>query len=395
MPRRPQRSRKASSPSPRRVPPDQSGTASPAATSARSGSRWRSGRVTWVSRVPRVKTSTGSPVAAVGVREPEQGVGVGAHRAGDVDQQHDPARPGAAAAPARSGRAPPSGAAARAACARASTAPRRRRRVPVRAAGAARAGAARANIAASRARSALLSDRDVAVAQHLGRAGLAPARRPRRRRPGRRPPVAGVERRPGPRCAARRGAGARCRRARGRTTRRTPGRSARGRPARRTASPGRPSRRRLVVEADRRDRLEVGALAVGGDGHPGGAQGAGEAEQHLVGAWPCTGPGRGGSSGQDPVEGGRTRSASSRYFTATPSVAAAVSRSRSRGAELVQRPGPVEGLGDPGRLETLRRCAAAGPTRTTCAGEGVGDLGRAACGRSASSRSRPGWSIQW
>ena len=51
------------SPSASRVPPDQSGMVRPAATIARSGSRSRSGRVTWVSRVPSVKTSTGSPVA--------------------------------------------------------------------------------------------------------------------------------------------------------------------------------------------------------------------------------------------------------------------------------------------------------------------------------------------
>ena len=44
--------------SPSRVPPDQSGTTSPAAIRARSGSRWCMARVTWVSRVPIVKTST-------------------------------------------------------------------------------------------------------------------------------------------------------------------------------------------------------------------------------------------------------------------------------------------------------------------------------------------------
>ena len=43
------------------VPPDQSGIALPAATIARSASRWGSGRVTCVSRVPRVKTSVATP----------------------------------------------------------------------------------------------------------------------------------------------------------------------------------------------------------------------------------------------------------------------------------------------------------------------------------------------
>ena len=64
MPRWPQRSRKIRSVSPSRVPPDQSGTVSPAATSARSGSRSRSARVTWVSRVPTVNVSTTPPLAA-------------------------------------------------------------------------------------------------------------------------------------------------------------------------------------------------------------------------------------------------------------------------------------------------------------------------------------------
>ena len=44
--------------SPRRVPPDQSGTVSPAATIARSASRIRIAAVTRVSRVPTVNTST-------------------------------------------------------------------------------------------------------------------------------------------------------------------------------------------------------------------------------------------------------------------------------------------------------------------------------------------------
>ena len=57
-PRWPHRSRKIRSVSPSRVPPDQSGTVSPAATIARSGSRIRIARVTRVSRVPTVNTST-------------------------------------------------------------------------------------------------------------------------------------------------------------------------------------------------------------------------------------------------------------------------------------------------------------------------------------------------
>ena len=57
---------KIRSPSPSRVPPDQSGTVSPAATMARSGSRIRIARVTRVSRVPRVNTSTAPGVPRVG-----------------------------------------------------------------------------------------------------------------------------------------------------------------------------------------------------------------------------------------------------------------------------------------------------------------------------------------
>ena len=63
MPRWPHRSRKNRSVSPSRVPPDQSGTVVPAATSARSGSRTRIARVRWVSRVPSVNISTRPRVA--------------------------------------------------------------------------------------------------------------------------------------------------------------------------------------------------------------------------------------------------------------------------------------------------------------------------------------------
>jgi len=48
------------------VPPDQSGTVSPAAMMARSASRSRIARVTRVSRVPIVKTSVPRPVDPVG-----------------------------------------------------------------------------------------------------------------------------------------------------------------------------------------------------------------------------------------------------------------------------------------------------------------------------------------
>ena len=66
---------------------------------------------------------------------------------------------------------------------------------------------------------------------------------------------------------------------------------------------------------------------------------------------------------QHPVEPAlATRSGSSRYFTTAPSVAAAVSAS-SLAIESTQRPRPVEGLGDAGRLEQVlprRACDGAG-----------------------------------
>ena len=89
MPLRPQRRRKTSMPSASLVPPDQSGIASPAATIARSASRWRSARVTWVQSGAEVNTSTGAPLDEA-VSQPEQGVGIGTHRAGDIDEQDDP-----------------------------------------------------------------------------------------------------------------------------------------------------------------------------------------------------------------------------------------------------------------------------------------------------------------
>ena len=66
-PRCPQRSRNACITSPSRVPPDQSGTASPAAATAASPSRTRIARVTRVSRVPIVKTSVRARLTDVSV----------------------------------------------------------------------------------------------------------------------------------------------------------------------------------------------------------------------------------------------------------------------------------------------------------------------------------------
>ena len=78
--------------SPSRVPPDQSGTVSPAAISARSASLPRSARVTWVSRVPTVNVSTTAAALGEAVGEAEQRVGVPAHRTGHVHQKDDAAR---------------------------------------------------------------------------------------------------------------------------------------------------------------------------------------------------------------------------------------------------------------------------------------------------------------
>ena len=98
-PRRPHRLRKAAITSPSRVPPDQSGTSRPAAASASSGCRRRERRGD-----PGEPGADREDLDLAGQRphdpvgQPEQGVGVGLHRAGDVDQQHDP--PGAYAGPA-------------------------------------------------------------------------------------------------------------------------------------------------------------------------------------------------------------------------------------------------------------------------------------------------------
>ncbi len=116
-PRWPHRSRKARRVSPSRVPPLQSGIAAPAARSASSGSRTRSCRVTRVSRVPRVNASVvGRRNAHRGVREPQQPVGVGDHRAADVEQQHEPPRFRALLGPLERGQLAAVGAASGARC---------------------------------------------------------------------------------------------------------------------------------------------------------------------------------------------------------------------------------------------------------------------------------------
>ena len=114
-----------------------------------------------------------------------------------------------------------------------------------------------------------------------------------------------------------------------------------------------PVRRPLVVEPDQR-RPPRGRSACGPavTGDPGRAQRPGEAEQQLVRLVPdrCL-----GHVGSQPASirsrAWRTRSASSRYFTTAPSVARRASRRRARGCRATPGPGPVEGLGDPGRLE--------------------------------------------
>ena len=120
------------------------------------------------------------------VGQAQQRVGVAAHRAGHVDQQHDPARPGAPVPPGDRRRL------AEAAHAGAQGAARRRPRPrrhgswrTVRRSGG--RGRRVANIAARRCFSAAVIAGDVAVAQHLDVAGQRrarrrPARRPRPRR---------------------------------------------------------------------------------------------------------------------------------------------------------------------------------------------------------------------
>ena len=180
MPRRPQRSRKICSVSPSRVPPDQSGTVSPAAISARSASRPRSARVTWVSRVPTVNVSTGpGPPGSSGARA---GAARRRSRSSSRTRPSEGRRGGACsrAAARRSRRARPSGAGWRAGCAT-------RRRSRGASAGAARyAGrGARGRRAANRAASRCL----LGGGQSSRRRGAAA---PRCRWPSRAPPVVGL-----------------------------------------------------------------------------------------------------------------------------------------------------------------------------------------------------------
>ncbi len=183
-PRCPHRSRNSRNPSPSRVPPDQSGMAAATARIAVSGSRWRIGSVTRVSRVPRVNTSVGVPLPAGGdVGEAQQHVGVAGHGAADVDQQHHPSRPVTRGPCGGGGRARPRTAAARARCG----AGRSPRVGPDPSGGCGGSRRACANAASSRcssARSRSSRSRDVAVAQQLlarRLAGDGAARRPRAR----------------------------------------------------------------------------------------------------------------------------------------------------------------------------------------------------------------------
>ena len=207
------------------------GSRRPAAASACSGSRSRSSRVTRVSRVPSVKTSVAAGARAHdGVREAQQRVGVGLHRAAHVDQQHDPAGPrGAGRGGASPHSSPPR------AQRRAHRAPGRPRPRGGRGPAARRAGRRAGRSSASSARS---SARSVSTARR-GRGGAAP------RCPRRSPGSAG-RRRP-PRCRPRSPAAAAWTVAgsgpaagtaeaggRRRTSRRTRARSAAGRPGRRT-----------------------------------------------------------------------------------------------------------------------------------------------------------------
>ena len=110
---------------------------------------------------------------------------------------------------------------------------------------------------------------------------------------------------------------------------------------------------RLVVEADDR-RPPRGRLrsrsAVTGDA--GGAQGSREAEEQAVlGAGAARAVIAVSITSSGPLA--RTRSASSRYLTATPERGGRRSRCRARGAERVEGAGPVERLGDARWLEQV------------------------------------------
>ena len=96
-----------------------------------------------------------------------------------------------------------------------------------------------------------------------------------------------------------------------------------GRPAER--GPAGPVGRLPVVGADGRHRRQEAVGPVLGDRHAGGTERAGEAEEHLVGVV------EGGACHRESIRSSaaRTRSASSRYFSRAPRVAAADARSRS------------------------------------------------------------------
>ena len=85
--------------SPIRVPPAQSVTVSATRSSARSRSRSRRSRVTRVSRVPNTNDSVRTADAGQRLAEPEQEPGVALHRARDVADDHERARPADRAPP--------------------------------------------------------------------------------------------------------------------------------------------------------------------------------------------------------------------------------------------------------------------------------------------------------
>ena len=178
-PRCPQRSRNALSASP------EPGAAGPVRAparrpprSARSGSRCAQRPGDPGQPGADVNTSTRARPARrrdLGVGEPQQRVGVRRHRAGDVDEQHHPPRPGAARGGSRSGPGSPTRRSSSRRVRRASSSPRRagRRRRDRR------RGSRTSSAASSRriwARSAAVEVGDVAVPQHLGRAGRGPQR---------------------------------------------------------------------------------------------------------------------------------------------------------------------------------------------------------------------------
>ena len=274
------------------------------------------------------------------MRQPQDRVGVGPHRGGDVDEQHHPARRSSRGAGARPGPARPSGAASCAGCGacrsrRVATAydgaraparqPRLQRRGSSRRAAPSRRAAAAAT---SRWRSTSTSLAAACTTSGSTSPPVSPGLPQRQRRADL---ARLLPRRP---CAAAARATPNHASKTWRVADQVVGAGAQRRPAG-------PVGRVRVVGADHRGRLQEAGGAVVGDRQPGRAQRAGEAEQDLVGLvrgpWPVVMLSR-PASGRAPA-------------------------SRGRCPRGTSRPRPGCARPSPGRAPRRRAGAAPGPSR--------------------------------